>query len=495
MSEREHRPELDEPTAPRPAARWRAFFAWSESTLIGASFVGLCAWLASEYTASLDEEVVVPGVHVAGLDIGGWDLERMRAGGGGLSAQLLDAPLHLTTSGGARIDATPRQLGADAELEGVATRALRVGRTGAVVEDLMTRAAARAGDVRLTVPMAFDEAQALDVLAKLSPKFDTPSLPTRLDLEARSVMPATQGTAMMPHDSLSRVAVALASGASEVDLVVRSKPAVAEDPLRSRADLAFGAVLGRFATSYRTGSAQRDRGHNLKLGSAAIDGYILDPGETFSFNAVVGDRSVEAGYRFAPGINSGEIVDVVGGGICQVASSLFAAGFFAGLDVVRARPHSRPSSYVDMGLDATVVYPSIDLKLKNPYDFPVVLHVTANRGMVEAEVLGPGRDFSIVFGRQVDAVVPFATVEREDPSLKEGHQKVVQRGMRGFTVTRTRRRLVRGEQVGPEETWRLDYPATREIIKVGTGGADAEVPERRTSPQLRTPRASFEIVQ
>ncbi len=494
MSPQEHASNSHAPAPARRWSRWRAFFAWGEGALIGAAFVGLCGWLAEEYADSLHAEAVVPGVRVAGLDIGGWDRARLHAGAGGLSAQLLDAPLHLTT-GTERIESSPRQLGAHAKIEGAATRALRVGRTGAWVEDLMTRAAARSGAVTLAVPLAFDEARALEVLAALSPKFDTPSLPTRLDLEARAVVPAMSGTAMMPHDSLSRVAVALASGASEVDLVVRSKPAVDEDPLSSRAGLSFGAVLGRFATSYRTGSAQRDRGHNLKIGSAALDGFVLDPGETFSFNEVVGDRSVEAGYRFAPGINSGEIVDVVGGGICQVASSLFAAGFFAGLEVVRARPHSRPSSYVDMGLDATVVYPTIDLKLKNPYDFPVVFHVTANRGMVEAEVLGPNRDFRIVFGREVDAVVPFSTVEREEPSIQAGHHKVVQRGMRGFTVTRTRKRVVRGVEVGPAESWRLDYPATREIVKVGTGGAEAEVPKARASVQLRNPRASFEIVQ
>ena len=494
MSTQDHTSESEAPAVSLRRGRRRAFFARGESALLASAFLGLCGWLGQQYTASLEETVVVPGVRVAGLDIGGWGRARLNTGAGGLSAQLLDAPLYLSTEG-ERLKSSPRELGAYAQIDAATARALSVGRSGSLVEDLMTRAAARAGHVRLTVPMEFDEASAIGVLAALSPKFDTPSLPTRLDLEARSVVPASQGTAMMPHDSLSRVAVALASGASDVELVVRSKTAVAEDPLAPRADLSFGSVLGRFATSYRTGSSQRDRGHNLKLGSATLDGFVLDPGETFSFNEVVGGRSVEAGYRFAPGINSGEIVDVVGGGICQVASSLFAAGFFAGLEVVRARPHSRPSSYVDMGLDATVVYPSIDLKLKNPYDFPVVFHVTANRGMVEAEVLGPTRDFQIVFGRQVDAVVPFATVERKDPEIKEGHHRVLQRGMRGFTVTRTRKRLVRGVEVGPMESWRLDYPATREILKVGTGGDSAEVPEARAVAGLRNPRASFEIVQ
>ena len=358
------------------------------------------------------------------------------------------------------------------------------------------RAAALREGLPVHVAIRIEEHRALAALQEGAPRFETPSLPTRLDLQARTVRAAKAGRAMLPHDSLSRLAVSLASGADEVELVVRDKPPVLDDPLRARADLQISTVLGTFSTSYRTGARHSDRGHNLKLGADAIDGVILDPGETFSFNAVVGDRSLEAGYRFAPGINSGEIVDVVGGGICQVASSVFAAGFFAGLEVVSARPHSRPSSYVDMGLDATVVYPTVDLKLRNPHDFPVVFHVTAHRGAVEASVLGPRRDFDVVFGRELQEVLPFETVTREDARIREGHTRVAQRGMRGFTVVRTRQVRTRGTPAGEPERWRLHYPPTREIVREGTGGAEAELPAPQAArTPFKDPRAQLEIVQ
>src|SRR5262249_61083180 len=91
-------------------------------------------------------------------------------------------------------------------------------------------------------------------------------------------------------------------------------------------------------------------------------------------NDTVGGRSETEGYQVAQGISGGEMVDGLAGGTCQISTTLFGAAFFAGLDIVKTTNHSRPSVYTPLGFDATVVWPKTDLKLKNPYEFPVVLH-------------------------------------------------------------------------------------------------------------------------
>ena len=115
---------------------------------------------------------------------------------------------------------------------------------------------------------------------------------------------------------------------------------------------------------------------------------MILPGETFDFNDVVGPRDEANGYKVAPVIAQGELVDGIGGGTCQIAGTLHGAAFFAGLDIVERHPHTRPSFYIKMGLDATVVYPTITLRLRNSFDHPVVLHETVRDGLVRAEVLG-----------------------------------------------------------------------------------------------------------
>ena len=116
-------------------------------------------------------------------------------------------------------------------------------------------------------------------------------------------------------------------------------------------------MLGHFSTAYSEQDKDRDRGYNLKVGASKLDGQVIGPGASFSFNDVVGPRTKAQGYRMAPVLSDGEVVDGMAGGACQLSSTLFAAAFFAGLELSSSRPHTRPSSYIKAGLDATVVYP------------------------------------------------------------------------------------------------------------------------------------------
>jgi vancomycin resistance protein YoaR len=217
----------------------------------------------------------------------------------------------------------------------------------------------------------------------------------------------------------------------------------------------------------------------------------------FSFNEVVGDRTEKEGYRVAPVIQGGELIDGLAGGMCQIASTLHAAAFFAGLDIVSSTPHSRPSAYIPMGLDSTVVYPSTDLKLRNPYDFPVVMHYQVNQGAVKVELLGKERPYKVVFEREIKTETPFGTDTRGDAESPSGQRYTIQEGYPGYTLMR-RRYIFDKDHVprwsGPEpiadvlekahvkpvkkEQWALHYPATTQFIAVGTGPSSlkAKVP-------------------
>ncbi|HBQ18791.1 MAG TPA: hypothetical protein DEF51_49255, partial [Myxococcales bacterium] len=108
-------------------------------------------------------------------------------------------------------------------------------------------------------------------------------------------------------------------------------------------------LIARYATDYTP--RERDRSHTLAVAARALDGATVPPMGQLSFNDQVGARSRDAGYREAHVIVDGEMVDGLGGGVCQVASTLHAAAFLGGLDVIDHVPHSRPSAYIPMGLD------------------------------------------------------------------------------------------------------------------------------------------------
>ncbi|PRP98109.1 VanW family protein [Enhygromyxa salina] len=491
----EPEPEL----TPQPQRRrgWWGVLAGAESIAMLAAGAATAAVLAGAWETSQARDRAVPGLMLAGEDVGGLDREHIDEIATAAGERSLDRSLSLA-AGSVTTTTTARALGAVPDPAAVVDQALDYGHSGDLIADLRARARARAGRADLRIGMRFDAREALAELLELAPAVDTMSVPTRLDLEARKVLPAARGTALLPYDSLSSVAIGLASGLDRIELAVAHKPPVA-DPLAAQlADqgldsLDVGVVLGTFSTPYSMEASSADRTFNLKVGAAALDGHVLMPGERFSFNEVVGERSAENGYRWAPGISGGQIVDSVGGGICQVASTMFGAGFFAGLEIVNARPHSRPSGYVDMGLDATVVWDTVDLVLRNPFEFPVVIHMTVSQGQVRGEILGPQRTHQVAFERSLVESMPYETVYRSDPRLRTGAEVVAQRGMRGFKIERVRK-LYRGGTVDSEQSWELVYPATREIIRIGTDPS-GEVPEQTSQPPLRDPAASMRIMQ
>ena len=112
-----------------------------------------------------------------------------------------------------------------------------------------------------------------------------------------------------------------------------------------------------------------ERAENLRLAAEAINGYVIEPGATFSFNEVVGDTTAERGYKEAPVLYSSGLGSSDGGGICQVSTALYIAAVKADLEIVERHPHSVPSDYAPIGLDATIVYGSRDLRIKNNTDF------------------------------------------------------------------------------------------------------------------------------
>jgi len=229
--------------------------------------------------------------------------------------------------------------------------------------------------------------------------------------------------------------------------------------------VAFETTLGEYFTLFRTTGTDRSRAHNVRLAAGLLDGALIFPGETFSFNAVVGARSRSAGFRKAHVIKEGELTDDWGGGTCQVASTLHAAALFAGLEMVEHSPHSRPSTYIELGLDATVVWPSVDLKIRNPFDFPVVVHTRVSDGVLSVTVEGDHRVRDV---RVTTAVLARRHWEErivDDPALPKGAREVTQLGGPGYTIRRTR--TIADAEGARTETQTVHYPPTDRIVHRG----------------------------
>lgn len=184
------------------------------------------------------------------------------------------------------------------------------------------------------------------------------------------------------YDALVDDAVrALRDGERELHLIPVSRaPEITEQTLKARTRL-----LAEFSTSFRTDNAPR--AHNIALAARLISGAVIGAGETFSFNTRVGARTKQRGFEEAPVISGGEFVQGVGGGVCQASTTLFGAALRAGLEIAESHPHSLSVGYVSPSQDAMVSSAS-DLKLKNPYPYPVYLMGNAQDGRVTFRIFG-----------------------------------------------------------------------------------------------------------
>ena len=300
--------------------------------------------------------------------------------------------------------------------------------------DAARRAANGAIDVPLVVTI--DEEVARAVLEPLKDATDEPPVPARIDLAHGGIVPHVSGRFLDLAGAIDRIRDAVRANETEVELPrLAVEPRVSSDFLRH---VDSKKQLARFQTHFSRHGDQSTRAQNIETAAARLDGVVLMPHELFSFNASVGPRTVANGFSRGWEIFKGEMVEGIGGGTCQVASTFHAAAFLGGLDVIERLPHSRPSAYITMGLDATVVYPVVDLKIRNPYDFPVVVHSHVEGNTVFFELFGKDRPANVVFKREIVATRPYPRKVEEKKGMPRDRVVRKQHGIPGYKIKRTR---------------------------------------------------------
>jgi vancomycin resistance protein YoaR len=222
-------------------------------------------------------------------------------------------------------------------------------------------------------------------------------------------------------------------------------------------------VVSEYSTSFPR--SQTSRNANLRLASERLDGVVLMPGEVFSFNETVGERTVRDGFRLAGVYRNGRHDVGIGGGICQVSGTLYNAILLSNAKIVQRRNHSMPVPYLSVGRDATVDWGKIDLQFQNSFDHPIAISSSFEPGKLTFRILGqkdPTLSVKIVtadhrsWGRGVKYV--------HDGSLQPGKSKVIEKGSSGHSVLTYRVVLKNGVEVSRELLGRSQYPGGVRIV-------------------------------
>lgn len=419
-------------------------------------------------SALLSSDRFHDGVYVNGIPLGGITAKEAADRFAGLKAK---TPASLKVMAGDKTwTVQASDVDAHVNVDDTLARAWTQGREGSAFERLGAILKLRMQPQHFDTAIVFDSAKLKGLAEKIASEASVPERDAALQFlpQTQNVFTITEGSNGAVVDApglFTLLSEKLTGGGSEVAVQSSTvKPRVTSAMLQFQTQL-----LASFTTALTNDSV---RNNNIKLAATAVSGTVLYPGDEFSFNALTGERTKAQGYVDAPAILSGKLVDAPGGGVCQVATTVYNAALLAGLDISERHHHTWKMSYVDAGLDATVDWASEkDLRFKNNTNTPVYLvcRVDDDSLRVTANFYGvPGDDMISISTEVLQKTMPGEPLKTNNPNASMGTNTVISDPIFGYHVKvyrvytatdgSTRRDLV-SEDI---------YDAVREQIEIGT---------------------------
>lgn len=372
------------------------------------------------------------------------------------------------------IDATLGQLGVSIDVAATLERAEKVGHSGSLIRRVRDGQKARRGEIEVPLVFYVDRERARDFLSTLSDRFYRAPIDAKLDVDNKKRLASQEGRALDIEASIDAIAAGTHDEEETILLSIRSVAAAVT--LNDLANVDIERVLSSYETTFVTWGDGVGRSGNIQRAASKIDGTILLPGQAFSFNDKVGPRTAENGFKIAPEIQGDELVTGFGGGTCQVSSTLHAAALFGAMDILERQNHSRPSSYTSPGMDATVAYPIVDLKLKNNFPFPIMIHAYLPKPtVIRIEILGGDPIAKVSYAYGVGAVEDFVRRIKVIGYYPAGRVYRKQKGTRGMSVTSVVT-IHYFDGRTEERKYYSGYRPSPEVLWVAPGYSDTELP-------------------
>ena len=289
----------------------------------------------------------------------------------------------------------------------------------------------------------------------------------------------------VPATAEAILAAATSPAARTATLAARTT--VADRTVAEAQTMGITGVVGSYYTTY---GGIPSRLHNVALVAQLIDGALIAPGKTFSFNGTTGERTAEKGFQEAPVIINGELQTGLGGGICQVSTTVFNAAYEAGLQIDERTNHALYISHYPLGRDATVNYPDLDLKFTNDTDNWLLLRTFVGSGSLTVNLYGTPQNRRVESSEEPLRVIGAPKVKRvPEPTWLKGKSEVLEYGQpaRATSVSRTVHSA--DGTLLHEDSWYSQYRSEPRVIRVGT----KPKPKPKTKPPKVDPLVPSEV--
>lgn len=346
----------------------------------------------------------------------------------------------------------------------------KVGRSGNIVDRYKDRLVCFQGKKTIVFEPKTDAAVLEPILTAIGEELGVNAVDASFAFDENGgiyIVPSKDGVLLDVATSTAAIEKALADqNIGEVALTVN----INAEPQTTTADLEamkINGILATFKTNYNSG--EKDRSHNLWQSCQYLDMKMVQSGETFSFNSTVGERTTARGFRNAMIIENGEYTPGMGGGVCQVSTTLYGALLrTAHLKVTDRQHHSLVSSYVDPGQDAMVAWGSSDLCFINEYSTPILIRAVAGGGTMTMTIYGDTSYYQEVkIVSNVVRYIPYTTETKIDATLAPGEEQVKSSGKRGLECYVYKKVYENGAEVSFDTVSHDTYKAQTRVVIVG----------------------------
>lgn len=353
-----------------------------------------------------------------------------------------------------------------------------IGTTGnSVDEEALTEqihGAIQSGDYESTLecPMAVGTVEPVDVEAVYRDVYKDPVDATLDPQNDYEIVESVTGVSFDRNQAAAALEGAEEGSQVKIDLDYK-------EPEITTQDMEENLFKDRLSTYTTKVSGTANRKSNVRLAAEKCNGVIMLNGDVFSYNDTVGERTAENGFKTAAAYLNGETVQEYGGGICQVSSTLYAATLYANLEIVQRQNHTYASSYIDLGLDATVSWGGPDFQFSNNKAYPIKIEASYYDGYMTVNIWGTKMDDTKVeMVSETLETIPYDTEYKDDPSQYVGESTVTQTGEDGYKV-QTYRQIYDGDGnlISNEKEAYSVYSKHNKIVYQGT----KEKPKKKTN--------------
>lgn len=424
-------------------------------------FLGLIFFLSSSFYSK-----VYKGVVIEGVDVSGYNREEVVELLSAWQSQYHNKSI-VVQHGDTKFKVDAANIELDVDVNATLDEVWNYGRRGTWWERLKIIRAGWKEGYPISLAIKYNQNKLNSLVDQWKNKIDRPARNAVFNLWTGAVVPHEQGYAL--EDDILRPLILETFKKSDSNNKI-ILPVKVIDPKITVDDLTNAGIhemLSSYTTTFK--SEDVNRTDNIKLAALKTNGTILYPGTIFSFNEIVGPREKEYGFKEALEIVDGEFVPGIGGGICQVSSTLYNAVLLANLNIVERYNHSKPLSYVPLGQDATVAYDALDFKFINNTTEPllIVAEVEGNKLVVGIVGHRPLAE-TVEIKHENREKIPPTIVKKEDANLYIGETMVSQEGNPGYKVTTVKVVWLKGRQISREVLSKDVYLGEDTIVKVGT---------------------------